>query len=94
MVSESKIVEKELFILNDKEWIISGFSDQEDNNKDWYNLYDYEYLLKTGELVPFYKHEPNVKIVDLYGESHLVLTKEELLSNMTRDGFRSSFTYN
>jgi hypothetical protein len=88
----NEIASKEIFKSSDIKgvWIVSGFSDE--NDKDWYNLYDYNNLQLTGEYLELeetVKHSKKVRAFDNDDwEYQNMMTLEELFEFLQKFNFK------
>lgn len=89
--SIEQIASKEIFIdIKGKEWMVSGFSD--DDNNDWYNIYDYE-KLSNGEdwIARFDASYPETKVVSMFKgnkNSQPMLTVQDLYNLLLQGNFK------
>jgi hypothetical protein len=89
-----QICSKEIFIdVTGKEWMVSGFSDKDDNDKDWYNIYDYN-LVSSGKDWESYfkKNMPDVTMVAMFDhdkeeDKRPMLTVEDLYKSLVQLNF-------
>lgn len=89
-INIGKLVSKEIFSLEkdgvEKLWMVSGFDDEKEDIS-WNNIYDYDYLLQTGEYVPYFKSGDKVHAISHYGKICEVLFLEDLHQKMQEEGF-------
>lgn len=89
-INIAKLVSKEVFALEkdgaEKLYMVSSFDDEHDN-REWFNIYDYDILSTTGEFVPYFTAGDKVQEITYYKQKRTVLLVEDLHSKMQELGF-------